>query len=159
VLYITCLYSFLICYVLFEILSSENHNLGASIHLKKFKSKMSLLPETLVAGLQATLFGKHRHLAEVQFIVIFYVIFCGMYCTVYTVHVFWNLTPIKLFDFNVLYWYLVLEFVYGICRQIFIDTFWDNKLKHELQVMEFLFFCQITYCQMNWLYDQLFHLS
>lgn len=44
---------------------SEEYDLGASLELTKIKSKNSGLPEALVANLQGTLFGKHRHLLEV----------------------------------------------------------------------------------------------
>jgi hypothetical protein len=44
---------------------SEEYDLGGAINVMKIKSKMSGLPEALVANLQATLFGKHRRLLEV----------------------------------------------------------------------------------------------
>jgi len=44
---------------------SEDLDLGGALNLIKIKSKMSGLPEGLIANLQGTLFGKHRRLLEV----------------------------------------------------------------------------------------------
>jgi len=44
---------------------SEEYDLGGAINVLKIKSKKSGLPEALIANLQGTLFGKHRHLLEV----------------------------------------------------------------------------------------------
>lgn len=44
---------------------SEELDLGAGLEVTKIKSKLSGLPEALVANLQGTLFGKHRRIVEV----------------------------------------------------------------------------------------------
>lgn len=44
---------------------SEDLDLGGALNIIKIKSKMSGLPESIIANLQGTLFGKHRRLLEV----------------------------------------------------------------------------------------------
>jgi len=44
---------------------SDDLDLGAALNIIKIKSKMSGLPESIVANIQGTLFGKHRRLLEV----------------------------------------------------------------------------------------------
>jgi len=46
-------------------LRAEETEAGLDLNLISLKSKMSGLPRALIANLQATLFGKHRHVAEV----------------------------------------------------------------------------------------------
>jgi hypothetical protein len=44
---------------------SEQYDMGGSLNLIKIKSKLSGMPESLIANIQGTLFGKHRKIMEI----------------------------------------------------------------------------------------------